>query len=574
MIKFCFSFFFFLTFCSSLLFGSVDSLVYSFSFSDTTKYDKTLTSDIDLKTRAGKIVLAPGDQKNLVTSAHVYATYVGTLPPSPDPQKPDTTKMNAFYIKDNNYFSVVSFPTPNNIGSSIKFDLNGIRKVTKIVAVNLGDAPFSYNTRPIAFSYYGGIDSTRLGRIFQEFNNTDSSRHTAFISDPQPIEFLAFVIDKQDPRNATVISEFQIFGEGYVEEGSYVSSVDSVGNQNANFARTSLDADIVGGTSISVEFRTGTKKTVDSLNWSDWSAPIIFRSKSEALAGATMNVSEPRRFFQYRIKLFTSNLETPTVSSIKMIYQKNLVVDSTSAFITPQDVPVLSPVVLTYSLVTSLSATSLGIDTIKITTPGPSVVRNVTLNDVPIQFNYIPSPDKMIVALPQTLNGSGTINITFSTKMISAGSFPSEIVSKNAAWNPQRVDPKKSVSGDGWTITATGVPETPLVDVRIDPNPFTPNGDGKNDATIIDFSVANISGTKPLRITVSDLTGRKVKTLVDIRSGINPFFGDPRTGGKGFLWDGKDDNGKKLRPGVYIIQISLDVDNGGQVVTKSVVIAY
>ncbi len=574
MVKPFFLFFFLCVSSSTLLFGTVDSLVYSFSFSDTTRYDKTLSTDIDLKTQAGKILLASGDQKNLVTSARVYANYVGTLPPSNDPQKPDTTKMNPLYIKDNNYFSVVSFPTPNNIGSGIKFDLNGIRKVTKIIAVNLGNAPFSFNTRPIAFSYYAGIDSTRLGRIYQEFNNTDSSRHTAYISEPQPVQFLSFVIDKQDPRNATVISEFQIFGEGYVEEGTYVSAVDSVGIGNANFANTVIDADIVAGTYVSVEFRTGSKKNIDSLHWSNWSSPIFFHSRNEALAGSMVNVAEPRRFFQYRIKLYTTNLETPKVSGIKIVYQKNLVVDSATVFITPQDVPVLSPVMLTYTIQSSVSASSLGIDTIKIATPGPSVVRSVTLNGTAVQFSYIPAPDKMVIGFPQTLKSSGTVNVTFSTKMITGGSFPSVIISKSSPWNPQRLDPSVTAAGDGWLVNATGVPITPLVDVRIDPNPFTPNDDGKNDATIIDFSVANISSPKPLRISIMDLTGRKVRTLVDIRSGINPFFGDPRSGGKGFLWDGRDDNGKKLLPGLYIVQISLDVDNGGQVVTKSVVIAY
>jgi hypothetical protein len=575
MIKFCSLLFLCSVSFSSLALASVDSLVYSFTFSDTTKYDKTLTADIDLKSTPGAIVLAPGDQKNLVTSARVYANYVGNLPPlSNDPTKPDTTRMNPLYIKDGNVFSIISFPTPNNIGSSIKFDLNGVRKVNKIIAVNLGNAPFSFNTRPIAFSYYAGIDSTRMSRIFQEFNNTDSSRHTAFISDPQPVQYLSFVIDKQDPRNATVISEFQIYGEGYVEEGYYVSSVDSVGTTPANFARTVIDADIAAGTSVSIEFRTGKKKTYDSLSWSGWSAPITFHTKNEALNGAVVNTAEPRRFFQYRIKLQTSNLLTPFVRSMKLVYQKDLVMDSSSVVITPGDVPVLSPVTLTYSITAASSVTSLGIDTIKIITPSPCVVRNVSLNGTSIPYSYVPSPDRMVIAFPSSVKTSGTIDVTFSTKLIAGGSFPSEIISKNAPWNPQRLDPKSTVNGEAWNVAANGVPATPLVDVRIDPNPFTPNNDGKNDATIIDFSVANIATPKPLRILVYDLSGRKVKTIADTRSGVNPFFGDPRVGGKGFLWDGRDDSGKLLRPGVYIVQVSLDVDNGGQMVTKTVVIAY
>jgi hypothetical protein len=54
---------------SSTAFSSGDSLVYSFVFSDTTKYDPLLSGDIDLKTEAGKISLAPGDAKNLALNS-------------------------------------------------------------------------------------------------------------------------------------------------------------------------------------------------------------------------------------------------------------------------------------------------------------------------------------------------------------------------------------------------------------------------------------------------------------------------------------------------------------------------
>ncbi|MEW6062475.1 MAG: hypothetical protein AB1600_11105, partial [Bacteroidota bacterium] len=50
---------------TALVYSSSDSLIYSFSFSDTTRYDRGLTADIDLKTEPGKIILASGATKNL-----------------------------------------------------------------------------------------------------------------------------------------------------------------------------------------------------------------------------------------------------------------------------------------------------------------------------------------------------------------------------------------------------------------------------------------------------------------------------------------------------------------------------
>ena len=117
-------------------------------------------------------------------------------------------------------------------------------------------------------------------------------------------------------------------------------------------------------------------------------------------------------------------------------------------------------------------------------------------------------------------------------------------------------------------------PPSTLVNVRVDPNPFTPNGDGKNDITVIDFAIANIEITKTLRIHIFDLYGKRIRTVSELRTGINPFYGDPRYGGKGIIWDGKNDEGKIVLPGVYLLQISIDTDNGGELLTKTVVVSY
>lgn len=560
---------------SSAAFASADSLVYAFSFTDTTKYDSQLTNDVDLKSDPGKIQLAPGDAKNLALGSRMRAVYTGSFPmTSGSDPKPDTTKMNGDKLHDGNFFTYVEFTTPTNVASQIKIDLQVIRRVNRIEVYTLGNLTQSYRLRPQAFSYFAGLDSNRQSKIFQEFNNLDSARHTAFITDPQPVRYLTFVIDKQDAQLSTILSEFRIYGEGYVTEGFYVSKVDSAGNSKANFAFAQIAGDIPTGTSVGIEMRTGTTKIFDSTKWSNWSAPVIFETQEAALAGGKLVVAEPRKYFQYRLRLYTSNLSTPKVSSIKIVYQNTLVSDSTSAGVTPQEVPVLSPITLTYSINSVFSGTSLGVDTIVITTPSPSVVQRVSVNGTSVSYDFIPHPDKMVIAFPSTILTTSSIDIVFSTKMITGGSFPSELISKASPWNPQTVDARKTSLGDAWDIITSGVPNSPLVDVRIDPNPFTPNGDGKNDATIIDFSIANLEKPKPLRIKIFDLSGRLVRVVADMLSGVNPFFGDPRTGGKGFLWDGKDSDGKSVRPGVYIVQVSLDSDNGGKVVSKTVVVSY
>lgn len=555
----------------------VDSLVFSQSYSDTSKKDATLTFDIDLKSEPGKIILAPGKTKNLALGSKMKTYFAGDFPTKTidGETKPDTLKMNADNLHDNNYFSIVSFPPPNNVGSQIKIDLRVVRKVDSIVVVHLGNQVIAgYPTRPLAFSYYTGLDSNRMSRVRQVFDNFDSARHSEKLLEPDPIQYITFELDRMATTDYTNISEIQVFGEGYVVEGAYVSKIDSTGILPANFANVFIDAEITPGTTVSVEMRTGSKKTFDSLFWSPWSTPVIFRSTQSAAKGAQLFVSEPRKYFQYRLTLGTVNLFSPKVNALKFTYQNSLIADSTIAIITPNDIPVLIPGVLTYSIKTHFSSTSLGIDTIKISTPGPSNVRSVRVNGATVPYRFSPSPNSMTIDFPQTIAASESIDIVFSTKLVEAASFPAILVSKSASWNPQRVDPLITQNGDGWTVTTAGVPKNPIDEIIISPNPFTPNGDGKNDLIVIDFAVTKLEKPKPLRIKIYDLTGRKIKTLVDQLTGVNPFFGDPRIGGKAFTWDGKDDNGKYVLPGVYILQVSLDVDNGGQFVTKTITVSY
>jgi hypothetical protein len=560
-------------------FASSDSLVYSFNFSDTTKYDQTLTTDVDMKSEPGSIILSLGNTKNLARTASFSSLYLGSLPPSDaGPDKPDTAKMNANNLGDGNYFTYLEFPSgpSSNQGSLIKVDLRANRKISRIVLVNLFNAATSYRFRPRAFTFYAGLDSNSLSRIYQEQDNVDtvSTQYVVNIADIQPIRYLRMSLDRLDANQSTIISEMQIYGEGYVPEGSYVSKIDSIPGGAANFASVYLDADFDVGSRISFQMRTGSTKTIDTIHWSGWSDPIVFTTSQNASSGALLNVQEPRKYFQYKITLLTSDVGTPKVKGIKFVYQNSLIADSAFAVISPQEVQVLKTVSLTYSISTNFTAASIGIDTIKIFTPSPSIVEKIMVDSSTAQYSSITFPEEIVIGFPNTITTASTIDITLKTRLIQNGLFRSEIINKTSPWNPQNVEPRKTTFGDGWSVYTVGVTPTPLVDVKISPNPFTPNGDGKNDAAIIDFAVSKLEKAKPLRIFVFDFSGRKIRTIADIATGVNPFFGDPRTGGKGFLWDGKDDNGKLVLPGVYLVQVSLDVDNGGQFITKSVVVAY
>ncbi|MCI0331398.1 MAG: lamin tail domain-containing protein [candidate division Zixibacteria bacterium] len=76
--------------------------------------------------------------------------------------------------------------------------------------------------------------------------------------------------------------------------------------------------------------------------------------------------------------------------------------------------------------------------------------------------------------------------------------------------------------------------------VDISPNPFSPDGDGFDDEVTINFTLpfqANLTAR------IYDLNGREVKTLLD----------NSPTASSQLRWDGKGNNGKTLRSGIYVL---------------------
>lgn len=98
--------------------------------------------------------------------------------------------------------------------------------------------------------------------------------------------------------------------------------------------------------------------------------------------------------------------------------------------------------------------------------------------------------------------------------------------------------------------------------INVNPNPFSPDNDGFEDFTIINYNL-----TQPVaqvRIKIFDNKGRLVRTLLN---------NQPSGSGGSIVFDGLDDNGKALRMGIYIIFLeALNENSGVTEVVKAVVV--
>jgi hypothetical protein len=81
---------------------------------------------------------------------------------------------------------------------------------------------------------------------------------------------------------------------------------------------------------------------------------------------------------------------------------------------------------------------------------------------------------------------------------------------------------------------------------------LTPNGDGANDVLRVNYSLFRVPGNIPVEFNVFSLDGERVASLA---------AGEQNSGTQSLEWDGRDQNGKVLSPGIYLFDLSIDAES-------------
>jgi hypothetical protein len=98
--------------------------------------------------------------------------------------------------------------------------------------------------------------------------------------------------------------------------------------------------------------------------------------------------------------------------------------------------------------------------------------------------------------------------------------------------------------------------------ISASPNPFSPDGDGYDDRTVVTVEIPAKSVLA--RIYIYDVTGRLVRRLLDQET-----IGSTRS----VVWDGKSDRGEVLEMGMYVLYLeAIDALNGMLVRAKGTVV--
>ncbi|MBZ0200422.1 MAG: discoidin domain-containing protein, partial [Ignavibacteriaceae bacterium] len=531
------------------------------TFNQPGTFDSSKTTFVEYNSEPGILKLKSGENENLAKGKFAYVYYTA-IPPT------DTASSNPFKLIDGKTSTFLTFlpatGTQPGSGSFIVIDLNAFRTVKKVRIVPFGPNP---NLRPRAYTVYVGTDTLTFEKVYENPSTIDTFQVAVF--NPVVAKYIKIVIDVMATNYNTAISEIEVYGEGYLPAGNYFSTVRDFGKK-VNIGSFEFTGDVPQGTFATFSFRTGANNKVDS-TWGSWSA-------AKGVSNSQFDVFEPRQYIQYQINLVTNNLLSPKIDDIKINYDTNNVVSDVITQINPQYVPILKEASFTLSIDAQFKPNDYGIDSLIIATPSPSKLNSVMVNGTPASVLSSVTAKELRIYFPSTVKTSSKIDINITTTpFLNINPFIVKAVSNNVVNNYQQLDSPIKNGVQGWSIVTTGVPDKLIANSKVEPNPFTPNGDGINDVTKITFFLGNIGEPKELigsqarnvTIKIFDLTGRVIKNLIDQNSASAAYVAE-----NSIIWDGRDENGKIVRPGVYIYQIFVDSDNGGEHLSKTVVVSY
>ena len=396
------------------------------------------------------------------------------------------------------------------------------------------------------------------------------------------------------------IREIQLYGRGYLPQVQLTSGLIELGRSPRILSSISWDADIPTDTKLSIRTRTGNQlaqeihyftktglevnqaeyrkllsfQRGDSLvsvipgsDWSNWSS---FYQES----GAAITSPNPRRYVMIEASLLSDDPDQAVELRSLHIDLEDPLANQLVGEIVPRQVQESGASQdFTLYLHPTFQGANRGFDQLLVELPpgaelGLEEVSVGTEADLkagagtaysPAELLQVPTaPDSLWLHLPLAVNQnaqelvalrfSGTFYLASNTFLASVGLGDRDQV----VW--QRVDAGDATGlaeGAGMTV------QTPfdgglLGAVQEISNPFTPNGDGINDAVEFAFPVFKIQGGKTLVMEVYELSGRLVQRL---EQQVEHAAGRQR-----LRWDGRDLQGKLTPPGLYLCKISMDVD--------------
>jgi hypothetical protein len=315
----------------------------------------------------------------------------------------------------------------------------------------------------------------------------------------------------------------------------------------------------------------------DTENWNNWSVAYEH-------SGAQNKSSDGSKYLQFEFQIVTEDPLTFGVLDSLSFEVSPLLADSALAEVSLDgspvtiegqiEVPLGVDTLFVYDLRTVAGDDALaGYDGLELLVPAAARFVDLEVDGIQltegVDFELAEETGRIVLLFPQSIQTDTAMRVRFRSAIFQASIFlEGRIFNQEAGVRlPQSVEAgnaRTDVSSNDVQVIASDTRFGVLRQVSLSTPVITPNGDGANDEVAVIFDLYGVQDSG-LSIEIYDLAGRRVRVVMAGRAESGPFAP---------TWDGKDDAGEAVAPGLYLIRVEVDVDDGTLARIQPVAVAY
>ena len=316
----------------------------------------------------------------------------------------------------------------------------------------------------------------------------------------------------------------------------------------------------------------------DSDNWTFWSAPFVESGQPINLRNGT--------YLQFRATMESDSFDDFVRLDSLWIETAPLLAANVRGEVAPLDdpqpvggitqVPLGQAIEFVYDLQADFeTANAPGFDLLRIRTGHQTELKSLQLGESRTEVTpteVTQEPEGLLIHLPERITRANNppIRIVFGTEIFEfATTFQSEVLDSERDVLPQPVvgaDVGEALSTNSLRVLGTTGQATAFIqNLTFSAAVFTPNGDGINDELHVAYSLFRLPEPVPVVLEVYSLDGRRVAL---VEAGLQ------NAGPQSLHWDGRDETGQWLPPGLYLTALNLRSEFAADPQLRPLGIAY
>jgi hypothetical protein len=384
--------------------------------------------------------------------------------------------------------------------------------------------------------------------------------------------------------------EIQIFGQGFPQQVGFKSPLIDLG-KGKNLNSIEWGGEQPPGTLLEIRTRTGndvletytyydkngkavTEKRYNKLipsfkgpidttiaaggDWSAWSR--IYSFSGEAFLSPS-----PRRYMEIDVRMTSDSPDRAATLDFLAANFTEPLAGRALGEIFPQQAQPGVPTQFTYYLKPENTA---GFDRLAVESAAPVHFMSVARNGADLDAQMDTTANGFLLHLPSRIRTDQVIELKFESSVFRQSTRFDVFLQDSRQDDSvrQRVDAGDASehAESNTNVVSLPVSRDLFANVELSSPVITPNGDGINDELQLSVDLVNVLAARPLRLRLYDLAGRAIYDRGE----------DGRAGQRQFNWDGRDTDGGRVAPGLYILEILVAGDAGDERSQAIISVAY